>query len=39
MEDVYTNPTKLIETQKILAEKEKLLEAAYERFEILDGIG
>ncbi len=39
MEDVYTNPTKLIETQKILAEKEKLLESAYERFEILDGIG
>ncbi len=38
-ETVYTNPAKLIETQKILAEKEKLLEAAYERFEILDGIG
>lgn len=38
-EEVYTNPTKLIETQKNLSEKEKLLEAAYERFEILDGIG
>lgn len=38
-EAVYTNPTKLIETQKILSEKEKLLETAYERFEILDGIG
>lgn len=38
-EEVYTNPTKLIETQKKLSEKEKLLEAAYERFEILDGIG
>lgn len=38
-ETVYTNPTKLIETQKILAEKESLLETAYERFEILDGIG
>lgn len=38
-EAVYTNPTKLIETQRILAEKESLLETAYERFEILDGIG
>lgn len=38
-EEVYTNPTKLIETQKNLSEKEKLLEAAYERFEILDRIG
>lgn len=38
-EAVYTDPTKLIETQKKLAEKEKLLETAYERFEILDGIG
>lgn len=38
-EEVYTNPTKLIETQKKLSKKEKLLEAAYERFEILDGIG
>ena len=38
-EEVYTNPAKLIETQKILAEKESLLETAYERFEILDGIG
>ena len=38
-EEVYTTPTKLIETQKNLSEKEKLLEAAYERFEILDGIG
>lgn len=38
-EAVYTNPTKLIETQKKLAEKEKILETAYERFEILDGIG
>ena len=38
-EEVYTNPTKLIETQKNLSEKEKILEAAYERFEILDGIG
>ncbi len=38
-EEVYTNPAKLIETQKLLAEKENLLETAYERFEILDGIG
>lgn len=38
-EAVYTDPTKLIETQKILSEKETLLETAYERFEILDGIG
>ncbi len=38
-EAVYTNPTRLIETQKALAEKESLLETAYERFEILDGIG
>lgn len=38
-EAVYTDPTKLIETQKKLAEKEKILETAYERFEILDGIG
>lgn len=38
-EEVYTNPAKLIETQKLLSEKENLLETAYERFEILDGIG
>lgn len=38
-EAVYTNPAKLIETQSALAEREKLLEAAYERFEILDAIG
>lgn len=38
-EAVYTNPAKLIETQSALAEREKLLEAAYERFEILDSIG
>ena len=38
-EAVYTNPAKLIETQSALAEKEKLLETAYERFEILDAIG
>ena len=38
-EEVYTNPAKLIATQNALAEKEKLLETAYERFEILDGIG
>lgn len=38
-EAVYTNPARLIETQKALAEKESLLETAYERFEILDGIG
>lgn len=38
-ESVYTNPTKLIEVQTALAEKEKLLETAYERFEILDAIG
>ncbi len=38
-EAVYTNPARIIETQKALAEKESLLETAYERFEILDGIG
>ena len=38
-EEVYTNATKLIEVQGKLAEKEKLLENAYERFEILDNIG
>lgn len=38
-ESVYTNPTKLIEVQGALAEKEALLEAAYERFEELDKIG
>lgn len=35
-EEVYTNATKLIEIQAQLAEKEKQLETAYERFEILD---
>ena len=38
-EEVYTNAPKLIEVQAQLAEKEKLLETAYERFEILDNIG
>ncbi len=38
-EEVYTNAEKLIEIQGALAEKEKLLEEAYERFEFLDGIG
>lgn len=38
-EAVYTNHVKLMETQGKLAEKEKLLEAAYTRFEELDAIG
>lgn len=38
-EAVYTNAEKLIEIQAELAEKEKLLESAYERFETLDAIG
>lgn len=38
-EEVYTNANRLVEIQRDLAEKEKQLEVAYERFEILDGIG
>lgn len=38
-ETVYTNAEKLIKIQAELAEKEKLLENAYERFEVLDAIG
>ncbi|MBR6378575.1 MAG: ATP-binding cassette domain-containing protein [Fibrobacter sp.] len=37
--EVYTNATRIVELQGEIAEREKALEEAYERFEVLDSLG